>query len=382
MTEVLPLSAHSDLQFSANFFERHHSDVFMVANFVNPFNTSDIPMSATFLSSAYQSLVQTATFKSVSNLNMGATFIKPKSIINLPMSARFYVNSSTASLTSNAVFFQKSDLPLSASFIQTQRADFAMYATFGQHAVLPMSATFSIASTSDLRMKAFLGHFNAFLPMSATFIIPGHTDFKANIIIQSYQPPKGIHFSNQADFLAGITIAGLTTQDLQMFANFAGKNPNDFKATIEIINSYIGGGGVPVTLTGGAIPITVTTDSTGYFHIGNLQPGTYIVTPIMSGMAFNPSTYTITITNENVTLYFNADGSFKNETFIPVPLPPNPTGMCVVNPNTGAPGTFSIDGFVLTSDFISGKSIIVTASNEDDASAFRSGFSRNMGEGT
>lgn len=381
---TVPIKGKTDFTFQAHFRERQIAELGMVANFVNPVHTTTLAMSARFRGPGHMDLPMAATFRQVATatLPISANFRNPTSIANVRMSARFFAYAGTKDLLSNAIFRLQQQLNMSATFIQHNRRDLVMNSRFVYASTLPMSATVRTKATTNLRMRAFLGSFKTDLGMTATFYGRGYANIPATITIQNYLAPKNIVVPGQADVQMRATFRGPTVVTLRMAAVFGGKTANDFDATIQITNKKVGVGGVPITVIGGVIPITVNTDATGYFHIGNLPPGSYLVTPVSQTIKFSPPSFNITISDANVTLYFHADGSFANSTLTPVPLPLNTSGQCVLIPNNDQPGTFSIDGFVLPGDYSAYTSILVTAVSEDEAAKFRQTFGMNVGEGT
>jgi hypothetical protein len=383
-TFVLPLAGQQDLPITATFLARQHQDLGMVVNFVQPYTTNDLSMSAFFIPMAANNLPMTATFKKTSTLGMSATFNNPKHIVSLPMNAHFYAHTGTQNITGHATFKTIHNLPMTSTFVQSASAHLNMSALFQYKHTIPMSATFLQNSTNDLPMNVFFGRLLANLPMASTFIQSGSQDFNAAIVVQAYVQPHNILYSSQTSFPASITIKGLTTSDLLMSANFGygGQNLNtgDFLAAITILNPYHGVANTPVHVGNENVAVYGVTEADGYFYINNLEAGTYVVYPQMTGVTFNPPSITVTITNQNVELTFAANGSFESETFSPVAIAP--TNACVVALDNDIPGLFSIEGYILPSSQDFGQSVIVTASNEQDASGFRQTFGNNQGGGT
>jgi len=375
----LPQNGETDFVFSAFFLDKYHKDLGMVANFVNPVHTITFPMSALFAGYGNTSLQMRGTFAHTTSLLQSATFFNPTSIANLPFYAHFYDTSAHNDLVYNAIFFRTTSLLTSAIFYQTGRFNLTQHANFQYIKNLTQTATFFQSGASTIRMRAFLGTYKTDLAMTATFLASGISDFPASIQIESYVAPHSITFPGTQDLIMSATIVGVPLKDFLFHAYFGGALSNDFKATIQIMNSYFGVGNVPVSATG-PTTITVITDPSGYFYIGNLIPGTYIIVPEDASLTFSPSSIEVTITNENVTLYFFADGQFANDTLTPVPLPTNTSGNCIINPNNNTTG-FSIDGFVMPSDYLNIPSILVTAANYEDAKAFQQTFGRNVGGG-
>ena len=68
--------------------------------------------------------------------------------------------------------------------------------------------------------------------------------------------------------------------------------------TITSSTANAGIAGVRVDLTGARTSST-TTDATGSYHFGSLPNGSYVVTPTLSGMAFQPASQAVTISNAN-----------------------------------------------------------------------------------
>ena len=389
-TYSLPQSGQRDLTIGANFRERSHRDLGMIAKFNNPFTTTTVPMSAYFRQKSFISLPTSANFRraSTNTLAISAIFANPKRIASLPLTVRFYAGHSTANLTTNALFKSATSIKISASFRKATFATFPFSANFDRASVLPMSAQFRLRGSNTLRMRAFLGHFNSDLAMTATFSASGFQNFSASIIIQNHVAPKTVFISGTRDLAMQTNFTGKSAQNFLMQVLFGGALPNDFKAKLQVVNPYFGVGGATVGAmpTGGAMmgiqPITVQSDSTGFFHIGNLLPGSYLITPVYNGLTFMPPSINVTLSNQNVTLYFHADGSFANSTLTALPLPANPTGGCIINANTDTPGTLSIDGIILPADYMKDyPSVIVTAHSEEEAAKFRQTFNINIGGG-
>ena len=66
---------------------------------------------------------------------------------------------------------------------------------------------------------------------------------------------------------------------------------NNLVVAGHILKDGAGLAGVSVTLSGGAV---ATTDSNGAYQFGPLPPGTYLLTPSLSGFAFSPSSRSVT----------------------------------------------------------------------------------------
>ena len=66
------------------------------------------------------------------------------------------------------------------------------------------------------------------------------------------------------------------------------------------ISPAANGSGTTLALSGGATG-TATADVNGNFTFGNLQNGTYVITPSKTGFIFSPATQTITVNGANVT---------------------------------------------------------------------------------
>jgi hypothetical protein len=79
-----------------------------------------------------------------------------------------------------------------------------------------------------------------------------------------------------------------------------GPTPVTYTLSGTITNSTASAGiaGVRVDLTGARTSST-TTDATGSYHFASLPNGSYVVTPTLSGMAFQPASQAVTISNAN-----------------------------------------------------------------------------------
>lgn len=344
--------------------------------------TISLPMSASFYAST--TLPLSATFFIIKNFPMAADFYISTS---LPMSAVFY---STSTLTLSALFTNPNYLSMSANFLGSTHGSLGMSANFVYTNSLPMSANFSVSNIANFRMRAFLGSFFKNLNLSATFLGLGKTDFDSTVTIVNDTVAKNIPQAVTKDFATTVVISGPELFNFQMFAFFGGAFPNDFASSVVINNTLFGIPNIPVTIVNSNKSDSLSeakdlvyglTDSTGYFHIGNLTPGTYQVEPMSSTLTFNPDIVNVTITDSNIIIYFHSDGSFTLQTVAAEPLPNTTGSACFVIPNVDIPGTYSIDGYILPAEYNKYTSMLVTASSISDIVAFMQTFPRNIGEG-
>src|SRR2546421_1988955 len=104
---------------------------------------------------------------------------------------------------------------------------------------------------------------------------------------------------------------------------------NRFTISGSVSSNFEGGlyplGGVLVTLSGDASN-TTTTDFNGHYRFGGMPAGSYTVTPTKTAFSITPASAPTTITNQDVTANFTAQG------------PPGLTGRIVFAEATGAQG--------------------------------------------
>jgi hypothetical protein len=392
-TPKAPLAGTVNLALSATFFARKQKDLTFVASFTPQLSggTTSLPLSAYFLYN--KSLNLKSTFKQTSVFPISSYFNNTYHIANFSNNATF-AQTSSFSTSANFVTLYTTSLPISSTFVQFVSAGFPntiptlpMNAKFLGTNTFPltslwMEATFYQNAFNNIFMNAFLGSINKNFQIASTFYQYGIKYFNASIGIQNYLVPQSVIYSNNTDFNSTIYIKGYVNADLPISANFGGKGPNDFNAAIQIINPYHGVANVQVVASLSdsyslehdmeKVPSDsfVYSDTSGYFYIDNLIPGTYTVTPIYDNLTFVPSSITVTIINQNISLNFNATGSFAESTLIAQPLYP----VEVTTTNTSVVGNYSIDGYITPSITDIGQSILIIASNETDAANFRSGL--------
>ena len=109
--------------------------------------------------------------------------------------------------------------------------------------------------------------------------------------------------------------------------------------------------------------MATTSDATGYFEINNLVPGTYEIIPMFPGINFNPPAFSITITDSNVALNFDASGDLINELQTQSSLPLNL--ICPINHGPITPGTFTIEGYIKLSPLTKPYTEVITIINDE-----------------
>lgn len=107
------------------------------------------------------------------------------------------------------------------------------------------------------------------------------------------------------------SLAGYTFTPAAQAATIAGANVNlgtFVSGVIPTVTYTISGkvvgavlAGVSVQLTGAAT-MTAITDATGNYSFANLTNGNYTISPVLAGMAFNPTSVAVNVTNANVTV--------------------------------------------------------------------------------
>ena len=386
------MSPTADLQIEADFFAQLMNDLVAVAYF-GPHST-DLPVSV-FFGSLTNDLICTANFSPYSSDLICTTYLGPVSQFNdlitvaqlgiftsdLPTNVNFTaIPTNHADLTSYAIFKYSADLASNAYFIGAGINNLISRATFVYQTSINSTATFVNNATQDLPCLAFFGIFHKDLISELTFYQYGLNDFNAAITIRPYQPPNNLQFSNSNDFNASIFIRNYIYASLPSSATFVQSAYANFRGGIIINNSYFGVGGATVTVINNATKqkYTTTSDATGFFHVDGLVPGSYEVIVSLAGTAIHPSSTNVTITNANITVYFQSGDTFTSQSGLVVPLPPPPS-MCHVNP--AGPIGYSIEGFIVQNISNSFTPVIVTAANEDDAKAFRQTFGNNIGGG-
>lgn len=116
------------------------------------------------------------------------------------------------------------------------------------------------------------------------------------------------------------------------------------------ISPTVSGSGSTIALSqNGNNVATATADSSGNYSFGNLQNGSYVVTPAKSGFTFNPASQPVTINGSNVSgINFTASAQTwaisgnvsPAEAGIPIAL----TGSSTANTNTDSSGNYSFSG--------------------------------------
>ena len=89
--------------------------------------------------------------------------------------------------------------------------------------------------------------------------------------------------------MAGMVMSGCSSD---------GDTSYSISGTVTLNNSGLAG--VSVTLTG-TTTAAATTDSSGNYTFSGLQNGSYVVTPLLSGYTFSPTTLSVTVNNANLT---------------------------------------------------------------------------------
>lgn len=378
----------SEILESNDFFTKLSND-FRVFSHSDPSATNDLYSVAylgpsvaylnceAYLGSFFEDLKCSAYFgPTVSNLNCTA-YLGPVAVnqdlatvaqfINLVYSDLYSVAQFTVNVRTNA------DIPASANFITAN--ELLATAKFVQQTSLPSTATFVNSGVYNFPCFAFLGNLKKNLPGYAVFYQYADVSFNAGITIKPYQPPQNLQYSASADFDSTIFIRNYVNNNLAASATFIGFGYQNFGAKMTITNDYYGVGGASVLVTNLETQqkYSATSDSNGFFHVDGLSAGTYQVSITIAGAVVSPSPVKVIITDENIKLYFEINGTF--ETIPGLIIPIQNLGMCYIIP-PGGPG-FSIEGFIIPNIAKSYNSIIATAANEDDASEFRQTIDNN-----
>jgi len=372
----------SEILSSRDFFTKLSND-FRVFSHSDPPATNDLYSVAylgpsvaylnceAYLGSFFEDLGCTAYFgPTVSDLNCVA-YLGPVAVNQDLATVAQFINLVSADLYSVAQFHVNvrvdADLLASANFITAN--ELLATANFVQQASLLSSVTFVNSGVYDFPCFAFLGNLKKDLPGFSVFYQYGSINFNAGITIKPYQPPQNLQYSASADFDATMFIRNYTNKNLAASATFIGFGYQNFGAKMTITNDYYGVGGATITVLnlGTKQKSYATSDSSGYFSVSGLSAGNYQISITVTGAIVSPSPVKVTITDENIKLYFEINGTFETIPGLIIPL--ENLGMCYIVP-PGGPG-FSIEGFIMPNIAKSYNSIIATAANEDDASEFR-----------
>jgi len=401
MPYVEPTAASADLQSTVTFLAQSHVDLWTRVNFCSAlFNSYSLPSSATFGYS--KDLFSSIYFWGQGSINSSVTF----------------ATSGTFNLDSYVDFTLLSySLPSSATFTGTG-SQITSNVTFFTSATLPSSATFYFSESIDLSSIVNFGVYNANIYGFTTFLQSLFNKFLFQIVIQNNVEPHNVNFDEEFIFPLNIFIIQNVANVLPSFVNFYHIQPTadlyssvqfeqerfmTFPLEINIDNVFSGidniqiltilnpndplGGSashdIPKALEMKGTPpvgfnyvtLPVYTDEFGYFEVNNLLPGNYVIFPYKQGLAFNPTYIPVTITNQNVTIYFYSTGQLDtildNPDTNPI-FPEPPPGSCFIDQGNGLVATFSIDGYVLPAAILPGEtSMFVVATDDEAASDFR-----------
>lgn len=358
--------SYQDTAALVNFGGKAKNDTFAVVNFVGySKGNQDTSANVAFIVSSHFDKNAYVNFRYGGNqkdFSATVNFFQESGFEDFPATVNFYNDSD---INANVTFIQNDE------FLQESNVTFKL--PVDNYA----NVTFFQIDNSDLPAHVFLGRFYQDLKSSVIFIRSDIADFQCSLIIQSNQVQElSSNYGDTVDFNCQMQVLGLGINDFPAYVNlrtppfdidlvsnvsFIQKTLSDFSVTMNIRNRYSGVGNSAVSISNegnsevshsmlakNSSSNTVFTDGTGYFSINNLSPGTYVVAPIIDGVACLPPSYTVTITNANVYLYFGVDiadiNSVPTSPLAPINQQTNP--VCYVSPDDSQPGTFSIEGFI------------------------------------